>query len=110
MFRTHGTTLMTFRLVGLICLLVFLQGCRKPTESARDNRRLMDAILTAVSTKNTKELRLDEQLLESRHEQKELNDDDFMTLKTAISKASSGAWQEAEADLYRLREAKPFPR
>ncbi|MBI2826363.1 MAG: hypothetical protein HYX69_16930 [Planctomycetia bacterium] len=92
------------------CLLLVLAGCGRASETARDNRRLLDAILTAVTLKNPRELAKDEQLLEARHSNAELGNAAYEAMKAAITKAKSGSWQEAEDELYRLRETNPFPR
>jgi len=85
-------------------------GCSRPTEAARDNRRLVDAILTAITTKNAAELNKDERLLDERHESRGIEDKEFQALTAIIAKAKAGSWQEAEGELYRFRDAHPFPR
>ncbi|MBX9792403.1 MAG: hypothetical protein K2Y37_26175 [Pirellulales bacterium] len=95
---------------AMICLLVALPGCGKPSETARDNRRLYDAILTAVTLKNPTELAKDEKLLEARHADGSLSDSAYQAVTAAIAKARGGLWTEAEKDLYKFRDENPFPR
>lgn len=98
------------RLLALLPLLMAIGGCGRPSESDRDNRRLFDAILTAVTLKNAVELGKDEKLLDARHSNAELGDSAYEAIKAAIAKAKSGAWQEAEEELYGYRKSHPFPR
>lgn len=93
----------------LVLLIFFATGCGQPTEVQRDNRRLMDAILTAVVIRSPKELSKDKELLTTRQEAGKLSKDGFSMLSEAISKAESGDWAEAERQLYKLREENPFP-
>lgn len=94
----------------VIFSMLLTAGCGKPSETERDNRRLFDAVLTAVTVKNAAELSQDETLLDGRHAAQELGDAPYQEIKSAIAKAKSGLWQEAESELYKFREENPFPR
>ena len=99
--------------VGVLLVMtpvIFASGCGKPSETQRDNRRLMDAILTAVVIRSPKELSNDKELLNARHEAGKLSKNAFSNLSDAISRAEAGEWAEAEQQLYKLREQMPFPK
>ncbi len=89
--------------------MVLLLGCGKPSEVQRDNRRLMDAILTAVVICNSNELSKDKELLDARHRAGKLSKEAFSALNQAILTAESGDWKAAEQQLYKYREQSPFP-
>ncbi len=94
--------------VFFACL--FLPGCG-PTEHSEEelqNRKVLDAILTAVTMKNRKELEADARLLESRHAESHVSKKDYQALRGMIAKARSGDWAGAERELYELRKAHPF--
>ncbi|MFO0840918.1 MAG: hypothetical protein U0797_00780 [Gemmataceae bacterium] len=93
-----------------LALSLALCGCGKPPEEARQNRRLVDGVLTAVTTRNVKELDKCKALLDRRHADGHLPKADLDQVGAAVAKAKAGNWAEAEEALYRFREARPFPR
>lgn len=95
-------------MIGLV-LVVSLTGCSRPTEARRDNRRLLDAILTAVVIRNTKELGKDKELLEGRRKDGKLSQASFDEIQKLIAEAEEGKWEAAEKGLYKLRKESPFP-
>ena len=105
LFSPSPSVFMTFLL-----LTVFNMGCGKVSEEARQNRRLVDAVLTAVTTKNRKELDKDQRLIDKRFADKLISEKAYNQLKSNIQNAQSGNWTTAEEDLYEFREANPFPK
>lgn len=95
-------------LFGLFVAAMF--GCGEPSEETRQNRRLVDAVLTAVTTKNRRELDRDEKMLTERHSSGLLSDRAYDELRAGIERARSGDWSGAEEQLYRYRASDPFPR
>lgn len=94
---------------GILLFLLSLGGCGGVSESQRDNRRLLDAILTAISLRNEKELLQDERLLEQRRAASQLSEESFQAIQQIVDKAKSHDWQQAEEELYEYRKAAPFP-
>ena len=94
----------------LICVFLFALGlgCHSPTETDRDNRRLLDAILTAIAMKNEKWLEDDAKLAEQRHSDGQLTNWEHARLVAIIEKGRSGDWQSAEQLGYTFRKAHPF--
>ena len=72
------------------------------------NRRELEALLTAISLKNQKELDKDIQRIDERHASGELSDASYKDLGEIIKKARGGDWAGAEKRAYELRESKPF--
>ena len=99
-----------FVLMTLLIPTLFIMGCGNVTEEARQNRRLVDAVLTAVTTKNRKELVKDQVLIDKRFADNLISDKSYKQLKSHIQNAQSGNWTTAEQDLYVFREANPFPK
>jgi hypothetical protein len=86
-----------------------LAGCSaEPSERELKNRRELEALLTAVSLKNKKELDRDARRIEDRHASGELSEAPYRTLQEIISKAQAGDWRAAEEQAYEFREASPF--
>jgi hypothetical protein len=92
----------------LFALTLLVPGCSAPTEAERDNRRLVDAILTAITMKNTNWLEDDAELAEKRHRAGQLTDKEYEGLTAIIEKAKSGDWQSAEKKGYEFRKEHPF--
>jgi hypothetical protein len=97
-------------LLRTVVLALLVAGCGGPTENTRDNRRLMDAILTAVTIRNSDELTKDKKLLETRHEEGDLSEKTLSAILEIIEKAEAGEWVTAERQLYDFRKQFPFPR
>ncbi|MEO2088345.1 MAG: hypothetical protein ABGY75_02470 [Gemmataceae bacterium] len=98
------------RLLFAVLLVGALGGCGKPTEDARQNRRLVDALLTAVTVRNPKEMEKCKGLLDKRRADGVLSESSHQRLLEIFAQAKSGKWSEAEDALYRFRESDPFPK
>lgn len=96
------------------CLLLALAlaacGCSGPSEADRHNRRLVDAILTAITMKNVNWLDDDAALAESGLAAGELAEEDYEELLAIIDLAREGNWQAAEKTGYEFRQAHPYVR
>lgn len=87
----------------------FVTGCSGPSETTRDKRRLMDAVLTAVTIRNVDELSKDKLLVSARHHAGQLSGTTHDAILQIIKKAEAGDWVTAERELYELRKRVPFP-
>ena len=92
----------------LLALLLMASGCSAPIEVDRDNRRLVDAILTAITMKNATWLEDDAKLAGHRHRDGQLADDEYEQLVAVIETAQAGDWQAAEKQGYEFRKQHPF--
>lgn len=98
------------KLLAIVALSLSVVGCNRPAETQRDNRRLMDAILTAVVIRNPKELAKDKELLETRRQEGKMSKTSFESLQKLIVEAEAGKWESAEKGLYEIRGKLPFPK
>ncbi len=89
-------------------LVLLLTGCGEPSVRELKNRRELEALLTAVSLKNQKELDRDAKRIDDRHASGELSDESYKDLQAIVKKAQAGDWGGAEKQAYELRESKPF--
>jgi hypothetical protein len=92
----------------LVWLVLMLTGCGEPSVRELKNRRELEALLTAISLKNQKELDKDIGRIDDRHTSGELSDPSYKRLQEIIRKAKEGDWAGAEKQAYELRESKPF--
>jgi hypothetical protein len=90
----------------LVLALLVSSGCGGPREREIKNARAFEALLTAVSLKNAKEMEADAASIEARHDAGELSDGNYRALQEIVSKARAGDWAAAEAKAYEFR--KPF--
>jgi hypothetical protein len=97
-----------FSCLFLFMLALLLPACSAPTEVDRDNRRLVDAILTAITMKNTNWLDDDAELAKQRNLAGQLSDSDYEQLAAVIEIARSGDWKTAEREGYEFRKRRPF--
>jgi hypothetical protein len=96
---------------GIVFAVALLAGgCSQPTQIDRDNRRALDAILTAVTMKNANWLEEDARLVEKRHEAGQFTDWEYEQVLAIIEKARLGDWQAAENLGYQFRKERPFVR
>ncbi len=88
--------------------MLLLTGCGEPSIRELKNRRELEALLTAISLRNQKELDKDIQRIEERHDSGELSNGSYKDLQAIFNKAQAGDWGGAEKQAYELRESKPF--
>jgi hypothetical protein len=103
--RSRAHRLRTTWLLGVSFALV---GCSEPSARELKNRRELEALLTAITLKDKKELDKDTRRIEERHVSGELSDESYKDLQDIIKKAEGGDWGGAERQAYQLRESKPF--
>jgi hypothetical protein len=92
----------------LVFALLALTGCGDPSLRQLENRRELEALLTAISLKNKKELDRDIKRIDDRHTKGDLSDAGYKGLQEIMTKAQSGDWTGAEKQAYALRESTPF--
>ncbi len=91
-------------IAGLVAVLPMFTGCGgEPSEREVKNAQAFEALLTAVSLKNEKELEGDARLIEDRHTSGELSDGKFRELGEIIAKARAKDWSGAEKRAYEFR-------
>jgi hypothetical protein len=85
-------------------LLPMLAGCGgEPSDREVQNARAFEALLTAVSLKDPKELEGDARLIEARHDSGELSDPSYRELFEVIEKGRAKDWAGAERRAYEFR-------
>jgi hypothetical protein len=83
---------------------LLIAGCGgEPSKREVENARAFEALLTAVSIKDPKELEGDARLIEARHDSGELSDANYRGLAEVIEKARARDWAAAEKRAYEFR-------
>jgi hypothetical protein len=95
-------------LLALLGLVLLGSPWRSPTQQERDNRKALDAILTAITIKNLRLLEESAKRANDRHEAGQLTDEQYRGIETVINKARQGDWSGAEHDGYAFRKKHPF--
>src|SRR5579885_1165930 len=81
----------------IAAVILALGGCSgEPTERELKNRRELEALLTAISLEDKKELEKDAGRIEARHASGELSDAPYRALLEIVDKARAGDWAAAE--------------
>jgi hypothetical protein len=93
---------------AVLVIALFAAGCRGPTQEERDNRRLLDAILTAITLKNARLLEENAARIKLRHDAGQLTDEEYEGMEAFIQKARDGDWSRAEDDGYEFRKRHAF--
>ena len=88
--------------------VMILAGCGEPSNRERLNRREFEALLTAISLRDRRELETDVRRIESRHDSGEMSDARFADLRAIIDQARLGNWTDAETQAYGFRAAHPY--
>ena len=92
----------------LLALALIGCGCGGPSDREVGNARAFEALLTAVSLKNRKELEKDAGRIDARHASGDLSDARHTDLREIIEKARAGDWAAAEKRAYEFREQRPY--
>jgi hypothetical protein len=92
----------------LLALTLLASGCRGPTQEDRDNRRALDAILTAITMKNSRLLEESANRARGRRDAGQLTDEEYQGMEAIVAKARAGDWASAENDGYEFRKKHPF--
>lgn len=95
----------------MLLVLISLSGCsRGRTREELLNRKVLDAILTAITLRNLPELERDVKLLDERRAAGQISQPHYKMLQEIVAAARCDDWSAAEDQLYQFREAHPFVR
>jgi hypothetical protein len=87
-----------------------LVGCHKATLEDRDNRRLVEQILTALTLKNEGLVAEATKRRDQRRLAGQLADADSQELEAILDRARRGDWPGALKDAYAFRREHPYAR
>ena len=86
--------------------LFLIAGCSgEPSSRELKNRQEFEALLTAISLKDSKQLAADARRIDDRHGLGELSDEGYNDLTALIRQARGGDWAGAEARAYKVPRA-----
>ena len=86
----------------ILFLAGLIGGCSRAPQLSTPNRKILEALQTAVSSKNTEWLDATVKLVEEKRQQKEMSDAEFASIDRIIQKARSGDWKSAQVDSFAL--------
>lgn len=95
-------------LVATLGLAVFAWGSRAPTMEERDNRKAVDAILTAITMKNSRLLEEGAKRAQARRTAGQITEEQYQGMEAVIKRARARDWAGAEKDGYEFRKKHPF--
>ncbi len=88
----------------LLATLAF-SGCSQPPQIPSDSRQLIGSLRTAVSAKRKDWLETNAKLVEQKHSQNKLTDEQYQELEAIIALGREDKWADAEKEALRLAEA-----
>lgn len=91
-----------------LCLLAI--GCGRPPQVARDHRKLIESVLTAVSAQNRQWLEANARIIDQLRARGELTSAEQQSFDAIIANARAGDWATAENQAYELRDAQRVTR
>jgi len=80
-------------------------GCGREPQVSNANREIVVSLATAVSTRETKWLDSNAELIEKHRAEGECSDAEYAAFQDIIAKARAGDWDAAQAAAYALRDA-----
>lgn len=89
---------------SLLVALCMLNGCSRAPQMKAGNRKILAALQTAVSSKNSTWLEAVVTQVAEKRDQKEMSDAEFRAIDAIIKKAKSGEWKRAQIDSFALSE------
>jgi len=87
----------------LLALALIGCGCGGPSDREVGNARAFEALLTAVSLQNAKELEADARRIDERHAAGEISAASYGELREVVARARAGDWGGAERRAYEFR-------
>jgi hypothetical protein len=97
-------------LVSALLAGLVLSGCAKPPQVSPGNRKLVDGLRTATSSKQIAWVDECAKLLEECQRKGTVKDEEYEEFNAIIALARDEKWQEAEAEAIRLGKAqRPTP-
>ena len=97
------------RVVGIwIVLAVFIGGCHGPTQDDRENRKAVDAVLTAITIKNARLLEDAAGRVKARRDAGAITAEQYQGIVAFVEKARKRDWAAAETEGYEFRKKHPF--
>jgi hypothetical protein len=89
----------------LIVLAILVTGCGRAPQIAPVNRRAMQGLQTAVSSRKVEWLDATVNLIEEKYSAGEMEDDEYEVFQKIVAKALSGDWSGAQHDAFALAES-----
>jgi len=106
-FVSRRPKLLALTAIALGFLL--LPGCGYPA-AAEDNMELITSLRTALSARNPKWLDENDAVIEKRHNEGQMGDDEYAAFKKIVERARAGEWQESERSCMAFQRAqRPTP-
>lgn len=98
-----GTALVVTLGLGVLAL-----ATRAPTMEERNNRKAVDAMLTAITMKNSRLLEESAKRAQGRRAAGHITEAQYQGFEAVLTKARAKDWAGAEKDGYEFRQKHPF--
>lgn len=88
-----------------LVFVLAIGGCSRAPQIPSDSRGLIGSLRTAVSAQHKDWLEENAKLVEEKHVQHKLTDEQYQEFESIISLAREGKWSAAESEALRLEKA-----
>ena len=96
--------------VGEALLLALLStGCGGAPQFPAKDRRLLEALRTAVSAQKVDWLDASTKQIDAAHQKGEISDEGFQVLQSVITRARAGDWKAAQIQIIQLEKGQRPP-
>jgi len=89
---------------ALVCAIA-VAGCSRPPQIPSDSQGLIGSLRTAVSAHRKDWLEANAKLVEEKHAQNKLSNEQYQEFKSIIALGREGKWSDAENESLRLEKA-----
>ncbi|HEV3415246.1 MAG TPA: hypothetical protein VG056_00455 [Pirellulales bacterium] len=95
------------RLIALLLVLFvpLVGGCSKPPQVPADAGHLIGSLRTAISAQKKDWLEANAKLVDEKHKQNKLTDEQYAEFESIIGLARDGNWSAAEKEVLRFAQA-----
>ncbi|HEV2971631.1 MAG TPA: hypothetical protein VGY55_16765 [Pirellulales bacterium] len=100
--RNRGRALLVF---SLLLFAPLVSGCGKPPQVPADAGQLIGSLRTAISAQKKDWLDANAKLVDEKHKQNKLTDEQYAEFESIIVLARDGNWSAAEKEVLRFAQA-----
>ena len=89
----------------MVIAMSLFSGCGRSPQISSTNRKILEALMTAVSSKDPQWLEIVVKHVTEKRNNNEMPDVEFAAINAIVKKAQSGDWIQAQKDSFALCEA-----
>jgi hypothetical protein len=105
-----GRWMARWAVLALGATMLLAAGCSRAPQVSPKNRRLIESLRTAVTSRNAQWLEDNARIVEERRTSGHMQDAEYVAFQTIVTKAREGDWADAQSRALNLLKAQqPLP-